>query len=177
MLSVALVLRQRLALRSHLPLQVKKYWQYQGDLSVGERLILKGFSIVVSSALERPMFELTHDGHQGPTDGMIQLPESRLGYRRQPPPADFVASSTPTLLCGGHSDGSTPAQPEAPDANDRDVLGSTLPGHLQLLWQPKPRLLRRHYLQPNRDDLRLNKQPKASLSIALPLQRNLRLVV
>ncbi|XP_037576677.1 uncharacterized protein LOC119458889 [Dermacentor silvarum] len=51
--------------QSHLPLHVKRYWQYRGDLTVCEGLLLKGSRIVVPSPLQHRTLELLHDGHQG----------------------------------------------------------------------------------------------------------------
>lgn len=51
--------------QSHLPLQVKRYWQYQGDFSGCKGSLLKGSRIVVPSALQHRMLELIHVGHQG----------------------------------------------------------------------------------------------------------------
>lgn len=44
---------------------VRKYWQYQGDLSIGEDLLLKGVRVVIPASYQQRILQLLHNGHQG----------------------------------------------------------------------------------------------------------------
>ncbi|KAH6944394.1 hypothetical protein HPB50_002906 [Hyalomma asiaticum] len=46
----------------HLPLHVKRYWQYQGDLRICEGMLLKVSRITVLSAFPRRTLKLCNDG-------------------------------------------------------------------------------------------------------------------
>ena len=44
---------------------MRAYWDVQGELTVGNGLLLRGHSIVVPKALQKETLEKLHDGHQG----------------------------------------------------------------------------------------------------------------
>nr|XP_050052395.1 uncharacterized protein K02A2.6-like [Dermacentor andersoni] len=51
--------------QSRLLFHVKRYWQLRGDLSIWEKLLLKGVRIVVPSTLQHSIFNFIHDWHHG----------------------------------------------------------------------------------------------------------------
>uniref|UniRef100_A0A147BJ81 RNA-directed DNA polymerase n=1 Tax=Ixodes ricinus TaxID=34613 RepID=A0A147BJ81_IXORI len=51
--------------RNKLPSHVMKYWNFRGELSVCDGLLLKGGRLVIPSALQPKVLQLIHEGHQG----------------------------------------------------------------------------------------------------------------
>ena len=73
--------------RDECPMMLKEYWNYRDELSILDRLVLKGTRIVIPEHCQNELLEKLHEGHFGidctrlRARDSIYWPSINTGYR------------------------------------------------------------------------------------------------